>query len=158
MMNDDNGGSVGAARAVHENGVHLFPIRVYFEDTDAMGIVYYANYLKFAERARTEMLRGVGFMHSQGLDDERCAFVVRRCAAEFIKPARLDDLLEVHTRLIALRGAVLDLVQDIKRLGEDLVTLRLGLACVSAAGRPRRLPPALRLSLETLWQQDRLSG
>lgn len=143
---------------MHGSGVHVFRIRVYFEDTDAMGIVYYANYLKFAERARTEMLRGAGIMHSRLLENEGYAFMVRRCTAEFIKPARLDDLLEVHTRPIALRGASLDLAQDIKRQGEDLVALRLGLACVSTAGRARRVPQELRLSLEHLWQQDRLSG
>jgi acyl-CoA thioester hydrolase len=143
---------------MHDNGVHVFLMRVYFEDTDATGIVYNANYLKFAERARTEMLREFGVEHSRMIDDEGRAFAVRRCSAEFVKPARLDDLLEVHTRLVAVRGASLDLAQDVKRQGVDLVTLRFGLACMSAAGRATRIPPALRITLETLWQQDRLSG
>jgi acyl-CoA thioester hydrolase len=143
---------------MHDNGVHVFLMRVYFEDTDATGIVYNANYLKFAERARTEMLREFGVEHSRMIDAEGRAFAVRRCSAEFVKPARLDDLLEVHTRLVAVRGASLDLAQDVKRQGVDLVTLRFGLACMSAAGRATRIPPALRITLETLWQQDRLSG
>ena len=143
---------------MHENGVHVFFVRVYFEDTDATGIVYNANYLKFAERARTEMLREFGVEHSRMIDDEGRAFAVRRCTAEFVKPARLDDLLEVHTRLVAVRGASLDLVQDVKRQGVGLVTLHFGLACMSAAGRATRIPPALRITLENLWQQDRLSG
>lgn len=143
---------------MHENGVHVFFVRVYFEDTDATGIVYNANYLKFAERARTEMLREFGVEHSRMIDDDGCAFAVRRCTAEFVKPARLDDLLEVHTRLMAVRGASLDFAQDIKRHGVDLVTLRFGLACMSAAGRATRIPPLLRATLAHLWQQDRLSG
>jgi acyl-CoA thioester hydrolase len=142
---------------MHDNGVHIFVMRVYFEDTDATGIVYNANYLKFAERARTEMLRKFGVEHSRMIDEDGRAFAVRRCSAEFIKPARLDDLLEVHTRLVAVRRASLDLAQDVKRQGVDLVTLRFGLACMSAAGRATRIPPALRNIFEDLWQQDRLS-
>ncbi len=148
---------VRKASAMHGKGVHVFSVRVYFEDTDATGIVYNSNYLKFAERARTEMLRELGAEHSQMIDGEGRAFAVRRCAAEFMKPARLDDLLEVHTRLKALRGASLDLTQDIKRQGVDLVALDFRLACMSMAGRATRIPPALRASLENLWQQDRLS-
>lgn len=155
-MSDNNG--TDRASLVHGNGVHIFPVRVYFEDTDAGGVVYYANYLKFAERARTEMLRGAGVMQSRLLDDEGYAFMVRRCAAEFIKPARLDDLLQVHTRLMTLRGASLDLVQDIRRQDSALVTIRLALACVSMAGRARRIPQVVRITLENLWQQDRLPG
>ncbi len=143
---------------MHENGVHVFAMRVYFEDTDATGIVYHANYLKFAERARTEMLRDLGVEHSRKIDDEGRAFAVRRCTAEFVKPARLDDLLEVHTRFVTVRGASLVLAQNVKRQGVDLVMLRFGLACMSAAGRATRIPLALRITLENLWQQDRLSG
>ena len=135
---------------MRENHVHVFVVRVYFEDTDAGGVVYYANYLKFAERARTEMLREFGVEHSRMMQDEGRAFAVRRCTAEFLKPARLDDLLEVHTRIMAVRGASLDLVQDVKRQGVDLVTLRFGLACMSAAGRATRIPSALRLTFENL--------
>jgi acyl-CoA thioester hydrolase len=141
-----------------KDGVHVFVLRVYFEDTDATGIVYNANYLKFAERARTEMLRGLGVEHSRMIGEEGRAFAVRRCTAEFLKPARLDDLLEVHTRLLTVCGASFDLVQDIKRQGVNLVTLRFGLACITVSGRATRLPPALRTTLANLWQQNRLSG
>ncbi|HEC14899.1 MAG TPA: YbgC/FadM family acyl-CoA thioesterase [Rhodospirillales bacterium] len=73
---------------------HVFPIRVYFEDTDAGGIVYYANYLKFAERARTEMMRSLGVESSHWLDGEGVVFAVRRCDADYRRPARLDDLFK----------------------------------------------------------------
>ena len=76
------------------DGVHVFPVRVYYEDTDAGGIVYYANYLKFAERARTELLRIAGITHSDLMAESGVAFAVRHCAADFIKPARLDDPLD----------------------------------------------------------------
>lgn len=145
-------------QGVRKDGVHIFVVRVYFEDTDAGGVVYNANYLKFAERARTEMLRGLGVEHSRMMGEEERAFAVRRCTAEFLKPARLDDLLEVHTRLLAVCGASLDLAQDIKRQGVTLVTLRFGLACMTVSGRATRLPPALRTTLANLWQQNRLSG
>jgi acyl-CoA thioester hydrolase len=142
---------------VRKDGVHVFVLRVYFEDTDAGGIVYNANYLKFAERARTEMLRELGVEHSRMIGEEGRVFAVRRCTAEFLKPARLDDLLEVHTRLVAMCGASLDLAQDIKRQGVTLVTLRFGLACMLVSGRAARIPPALRTTLANLWQQNRLS-
>ena len=149
---------VSNGRSVRNDGVHVFAVRVYFEDTDASGIVYNANYLKFAERARAEMLREFGVEHSRMIDDEGRALIVRRCTAEFMKPARLDDLLEVHTRLLAVCGASFDLAQDVKRQGLDLVSLRFGLACMSASGRASRIPLALRATLATPWQQNRLSG
>src|ERR1700727_2691665 len=80
-------------------GAHLTTFRVYYEDTDAAGIVYYANYLKFAERARTEWLRESGFSQSQLTAQEGIFIMVRRCSIDFLAPARLDDLLEVETHL-----------------------------------------------------------
>jgi acyl-CoA thioester hydrolase len=147
-MSSDEGMSNG--RDVREDGVHVFAVRVYFEDTDAGGVVYYANYLKFAERARTEMLRAFGIEHLRMMGEEGRVFVARRCVAEFMKPARLDDLLEVHTRLLSAGGASLDLAQDVKRQGATLVTLRLGLACMTVSGRAARIPPALRTTLNEL--------
>jgi len=123
---------------------HRFPIRVYYEDTDAAGIVYYANYLKFAERARTEWLRAAGGEAAAALRDGGLVFVVRRCEIDYRQPARLDDLLEVETSLIGAAGATLDLDQIVLRDGATLVDLRVKLACLNAAGRPARLPAALR--------------
>ncbi|MBI2979043.1 MAG: tol-pal system-associated acyl-CoA thioesterase [Rhodospirillales bacterium] len=130
------------------NGVHVFPVRVYYEDTDAAGVVYYANYLRFAERARTEMLRGLGGGSRELMETQGLAFAVRRCSMEFMKPAWLDDLLEVETRLTDIGGASLVAVQRVKRQSTELVRMEMTLACLSTAGKPARLPPALRTRLK----------
>ena len=90
----------------HFDGVeHVLPLRVYYEDTDAAGIVYYANYLKFAERARTEMLRLLGIHQRAMSEDYGLAFAVRDCSVDYRHPARLDDLPEVRSRLVKLSAA-----------------------------------------------------
>lgn len=133
-----------------EGGVHRFPLRVYYEDTDAAGIVYYANYLKFAERARTELLRLLGFDHAHMKRDFGSAFAVRRCRIDYQAPARLDDLLVVETRLRALRGARMDLQQDVLRDDRLLVALEVELVMFGAELRPVRVPKALRTALDRL--------
>jgi acyl-CoA thioester hydrolase len=126
---------------------HSMPLRVYYEDTDAAGIVYYANYLKFAERGRTEMMRGLGFAHSAIQAETGTIFTVRRLSADYRRPARLDDALSVDTRIIEIGGATLLLDQEIRRDGTVLVALELLLACVGGDGRPRRVPAGLRAAL-----------
>ncbi|MGB1006672.1 MAG: YbgC/FadM family acyl-CoA thioesterase [Thalassobaculaceae bacterium] len=130
--------------------VHCFPIRVYYEDTDAQGMVYYANYLRFAERARTEMLRLVGAAHQWLIDSHDAGFSVRHLTAAYHAPARLDDLLEVRSEVTAARGAVLSLSQNIFRppAPTPLVAMTLDLACLNGHGRPRRLPPVLLRALD----------
>src|ERR671929_34888 len=115
---------------------HRFPLRVYYEDTDAAGIVYYANYLRFAERARTELVRSLGFEQERLRREAGFAFAVRRCAAEYLAPARLDDELIVASRLVAVGGATLEVEQRIRRDDEMLVRLDVKLACLAASGRP----------------------
>jgi acyl-CoA thioester hydrolase len=132
------------------DGAYLFPVRVYYEDTDAAGLVYYANYLKFAERARTEMLRRLGVEQERLRAETGVVFVVRRCAADYLLPARLDDDLVVVTRLKALGGASLDLDQDVRRGDALLVRLVFQIACLGQNGRPQRLPPVLRSALASL--------
>jgi len=122
---------------------HVFAVRVYFEDTDAGGIVYYANYLKFAERARTEMLRKLGADHTGLMENERVMMTVRTCAAEFLAPARLDDVLEIHSSVEELRGASLWLLQVVKRGAEEIARLRVRLACVGPDMKPAKLPERL---------------
>jgi len=122
---------------------HVFPVRVYYEDTDAGGVVYYANYLKFAERARTELLREIGIDHGTLKDETGIMFAVRRCEAEYVSPARLDDLLEVRTRVAETTGASLWMEQTVRRDDETLAELRLRLVCVRPDGRPARLPDGL---------------
>ena len=126
----------GARRAGRED--HVFPVRIYYEDTDAGGIVYHAAYLRFAERARTELLRQFGFTNRS------IAFAVVDCAVRYRRPARLDDALEVRTRPVGVGGATLELTQSIWRAGELLVTIRIRIASLGENGRPRRLPVQLR--------------
>lgn len=123
---------------------HRMPIRVYYEDTDAGGVVYYANYLRYAERARTELLRAIGFESSDMMATEGLALAVRRVAAEYLRPARLDDLLTVETRITAVKGASMDMRQVVRRDGEALVEMDLTVACITVDGRPARLPKDLR--------------
>jgi acyl-CoA thioester hydrolase len=136
------------------DGTHVFPVRVYYEDTDAIGIVYYANYLKWAERARTEMLRVLGADHSRVLEETGVAFAVRRCTVEYDAPARLDDDLEVLSRITDIGGASIGFEQVVHRppgTGRDgaqpLVRLSLTVCCLNRAGRPVRMPPSVRAAL-----------
>jgi len=135
-------------------GVHVLPLRVYYEDTDAAGIVYYANYLKFTERARTDMLRLAGITHRELLAGAGLTFTVRRCEVDYLAPARLDDELEVHTRVLKVGPATMNAEQVVKRDGAELVRSLVRLACINREGRPRRLPAALRAALDTLSRME----
>ncbi len=135
---------------------HIYPLRVYYEDTDAAGIVYYANYLRFAERARTEMMRCLGTEHRSLMQSEGVAFAVRRADTKYFLPARLDDPLTVETTVDAVGGASMQLTQTV--LGPDgsasapvrLVQMGVRLACIDAALRPARLPKSVRAALQEL--------
>jgi len=134
--------------------VHHFPLRVFYEDTDAAGLVYYANYLKFIERARTEMMRLLGVTHSAMKQQTGLVFVVRRCAVDYGRPARLDDEIVVNTRMLALGGASIELEQIVTLQGETLVSAILRLACINAEGRPARLPASIRDVLAPLLRKQ----
>ena len=138
------------AEAMISDGVHVFPVRVYYEDTDTGGVVYYANYLKYAERARTEMLRAVGLDHGRLLAADGIAFAVHRCEIDYLTPARLDDALEIHTGNLEMEAASLWAEQVVTREGDALVRMRLRLACIARSGRPQRLPGAIRAALRPL--------
>jgi acyl-CoA thioester hydrolase len=132
---------------------HVLEIRVYYEDTDAGGVVYHANYLRFAERARTEALRVHGVPHAALVSEYGLMFMVRRVKAEYAEPARLDDSLLVITWPRAVRAASVELSQRFYRNGtaRPLVQLDLQLACVRLADlRPARLPARWRTALEAL--------
>jgi acyl-CoA thioester hydrolase len=135
---------------VLDGGVHVLPVRVYYEDTDAGGIVYHANYLRFAERARAELLRLFSADNRSLLDKAGLAFVARECLLDYIAPARLDDALEIHTRIVEVRGASLRAAQTVRRDGQDLVRIAIRLACIRSDGRPGRLPENLREALAAL--------
>ena len=126
---------------------HVYPVRVYYEDTDAAGIVYYANYLKFAERARTEMLRLMGREQQRMMENEGVAFAVKSARVEYFRPARLDDALQVRTGLVEVAGASLKVRQRIFRGEELLVDMQIRLAVMDRNGRPARLPPDIRAAL-----------
>lgn len=132
-----------------DNGTHVLPVRIYYEDTDAAGVVYYANYLRFAERARTEFLRAAGVDQTRLAAERGLVFAVRHCAVDYKAPARLDDLVEVRSRLVEVRGASIRAAQFVRRDGRELVHIDVRLACVDRAGRPARLPESLRQALET---------
>jgi acyl-CoA thioester hydrolase len=126
---------------------HRFSLRVYYEDTDLAGIVYYANYLKFVERARTEWVRALGVDQVRLRAEAGIVFAVRRVVADYLMPARFDDLLEVRTALAGLSGARLVLRQDIWRGEARLFAAEVTLVALSATGAPVRLPPSLRTRL-----------
>jgi acyl-CoA thioester hydrolase len=122
-------------------GSHHFNIRIYYEDTDAGGVVYHANYLRFAERARTEALRDAGAPHAELVASHGLMFMVRRVKMDYLAPARLDDRLVVATTTLKLRGASVDLRQSVLRDGAVLAVLELQMVCVRCAdGRPDRIP------------------
>ncbi len=128
---------------------HIFPVRVYYEDTDFSGVVYHASYLRFMERARTEFLRELG-IHQQAIFDgahgDIFGFAVRRMEIDFLKPARMDDMLSVETSADAIGGASIDLAQRILRGEELLIAAKVRVACI-ADGRPKRLPSWVREKL-----------
>ena len=123
---------------------HVLPVRVYYEDTDSGGVVYHANYLRYCERARSDCLRLLG-IHQSALPE--MGFVVRRMTCDFIAPARLDDLLEVETRLLAQAGARLELEQRVMRENHTVFKASVTVALVDGRGRPKRLPPDLAARL-----------
>ncbi len=130
----------------------MLPIRVYFEDTDFSGLVYHGSYIRWCERGRSDFLRLIGNDHralSEGASGrEPAAFVVRRMQLEFLKPARIDEILEVTTRVKDTTAATLVLDQRIARDGIELFTAEVMVVLVSAAGKPLRLSTALREALQ----------
>jgi acyl-CoA thioester hydrolase len=126
------------------NEPHRFPIRVYYEDTDAGGIVYHANYLKFAERGRTEWLRTSGWDHARVAAEWKLLLIVRHVTIDYKAPSRLDDLLEVETSILEWGNTSLTLKQDVLRGDKLLAELKVVVVAVAEDGRPARLPPQLR--------------
>ena len=133
-------------------GRHFLTVRVYYEDTDFTGVVYHASYLRFMERGRTNHLRLLGADHRALFEETASevpgfAFVVRAMNVEFLKPARMDDVLDVVTEPEEVKGASITLGQRIRRGGEVLVEARVRVACV-AGGKAQRIPRPLRIAME----------
>lgn len=128
---------------------HTFSLRVYFEDTDAAGIVYHPNYLKFAERARTEYLRDIGFDHADCLKKNKTAFVVSKCDIDFKATAFLDDMLNIYTVVEHLKGARLILGQDIYRKEDIIAKMKVELAFIDLeTKRPKKIWDIVQESLK----------
>nr|WP_246429713.1 tol-pal system-associated acyl-CoA thioesterase [Prosthecomicrobium pneumaticum] len=126
--------------------MHRLPVRIYFEDTDFTGIVYHASYLRFLERGRTDFLRVLGIHHSDldaGAHGEPLAFVVRRMTLDYLRPARIDDVILVETRPAAITGARMEVAQRILRDDTVLIEAAVTVVLVGRDGRPRRVPKAL---------------
>jgi acyl-CoA thioester hydrolase len=128
------------------SGAHSLQIRVYYEDTDFSGFVYHANYLRFMERGRTELLRALAMEQADLQRDAGLIFVVRRMSLDFLKPARMDDVLTILTQPAELRGASMPLVQEVRRGDEVLLRAEVTVAAVRD-GRAVRLPESLRRAL-----------
>ena len=126
---------------------HRFPVRVYYEDTDLAGIVYYANYLKFIERGRSEWVRELGVDQAAMKREDGVVFAVRRVEADYHKPAHYDDQLEVVTEVEAVTGARLVVKQTVERAGEVLFSALVTIVAIGDTGAPARLPAAFRRNL-----------
>ena len=132
------------------DGVFVWPVRVYYEDTDAGGVVYYANYLKFMERARTEWLRQLGFEQDSLRQQEGVIFIVHHVSIDYLKPGRLNDLLDVSVRIRRRGRASLELAQEVTRQpGEVLCAGVVRVVCVDAVDfRPCALPADVLKEIE----------
>lgn len=125
-----------------------WPVRVYYEDTDAGGVVFYANYLKFYERARTEMLRAMGFEQDNLITNDAIIFVVRSVQVDYLRPAKFNDLIDVSAELSLVKSASLSFKQNITRQNEVLSSAIIRIACLDAdTMRPKLIPEKLKLAL-----------
>ncbi|HTI79686.1 MAG TPA: YbgC/FadM family acyl-CoA thioesterase [Acetobacteraceae bacterium] len=141
----------GHAASIPADGRHRYTLRVYYEDTDAGGVVYHATYLRFAERARTEALRDAGIPHAELLADYGVMFMVRRIEVDYLRPARLDDSLTVVTEPLAVGGASATLRQNMQGPDGSCAILTVRLACVKPGdGRLGRLPQRWRAALTAM--------
>ena len=127
---------------IHDTA-HDLDIRVYYEDTDLGGIVYYANYFRFIERGRTELLRDAGIDQVALKDETGVVFAVRRIGAEFLAPAKMDDMLRVLTRVTDLGRARITMAQQVLRGDQVLFEADVTLACIGPGGRATRIPPRI---------------
>jgi acyl-CoA thioester hydrolase len=130
-----------------EGKTYILPIRIYYEDTDLSGLVYHANYLRYMERGRTEFFRTCGVRASYLDDAEPAAWALRKLAIEYRRPARIDDLIEVHTRACALTGVRLSADQEIYCRGELLTRGAVEACIITLTGKPRRIPSEMRAKL-----------
>jgi acyl-CoA thioester hydrolase len=139
-----------------EGETHVLPVRVYFEDTDAAGVVYHANFLKFCERGRSDFIRLLGIDHQSlaaAKMGEPGVFVVRHIEIDYLKPAQVDEVLEVVTRCAHIGGASLVLAQEVRRGETVIARARVTVVLVSSSGKPQRIGALIRSALERFVNQ-----
>ena len=122
-------------------------IKIYYEDTDAGGVVYYSNYLKFLERARTEMLESIGLSNKKLLEDYKTLIIVKSCNIEYVTPARLEDKIQIYSSIETLYKASFDVIQNIKKNENLIVKAKLKLVTVNQNGKPIKIPSILEKNL-----------
>jgi acyl-CoA thioester hydrolase len=127
-----------------EGKTFIWPVRIYYEDTDLGSVVYHANYLRYMERARTEFFRAIGLDAAYPDDPVPSFWALRKAAVEYIRPARFNDLLDVRTQVVSLTGVRLDAVQTIWRGAEQLTEGAVQACIISLSGRPKRIPAEIR--------------
>ena len=139
---------------VFDGTLHLYAVRVYYEDTDLSGIVYHANYLRWFERARSDVLRMLDIDQRAAIEAGEGAYAVADVQMRYIRPARLDDDIVIHTRCSELRAASVRMTQEAKRDGETICTANFRVGFVSPEGRPRRQPEAWREAFKKILDTD----
>ncbi len=140
---------------VFEGREHVLPISIYYEDTDLSGVVYHANYLRYMERGRTEFFRQAGISKMAGLEDEEpTAWAIRSITVDYHRPARLDDIIHVRTRLTGLSGARMRAIQRVVRGESLLVEGRIEACITTLTGKPRRLPKKIAQTLAPFLSPD----
>lgn len=125
-----------------------FKVKVYYEDTDSGGVVYYANYLKFIERARTDLIQRLGFSLNQLMVDYDSIFVVKKFECEYLSSAKLEDELTVITKVVEIKNASFTLEQSIKRISKIIFNSKILMVCINSDGRPNKIPKKLSDILE----------
>jgi acyl-CoA thioester hydrolase len=134
-----------------EGKTHILPVRIYYEDTDLSGVVYHANYLRYMERGRSEYFRAAGITRLAMLEEaEPTAWTLRKAALEYFRPARVDDLIEVHTVCVGITGARMTADQKIYAQGTLLTRGQIEACIITLSGKPRRIPLEMRQILEPL--------
>jgi len=134
-----------------EGKTHILPLRIYYEDTDLSGVVYHANYLRYMERGRSEYFRSAGITRLAMLEEaEPTAWTIRKAALNYFKPARVDDLIEVHTICTGITGARMTADQKIYAKGALLTHGHVEACIITLSGKPRRIPLEMRQILEPL--------
>ena len=152
----DNHGSKDVILDVWVNNIHRFRTRIYYDATDAGGIVYHADYLTLAEHARTESLRSCQINQIDILKNQGVSLAVRYCSIDFKKPARLDDLIEIQTKFNSVSGAKIEAKQTIHKITDSvvdeswLVQLNVQLACINSRGRATRFPRLVRQAISSM--------